>query len=448
MMPRRLSAFAKAVDGRLIGTDRDFKVVFSDSRRAEKNGLFVCLQGEHYDGHEFAREALNKGAAGLLVARPIAVEAAQIVVPDTLAALQIFATALRRSSRAKVIAVTGSNGKTTTKNLLASIFSQVGPTLATRGNLNNLIGLPLTLARLGEQHQHAVVEMGTNAPGEIASLTAIAEPDVAVVTNVSAAHLKGLGSLDGVASEKGSIFSGLRSDGFAVASADNPWISRWQRTSNCGRWLLFGFDEHADVMALDLTLHSRGADFILVTPLGEAPVSMRMLGRHNVENALAAATIAVGYGLAPGLIARGLTAVAAEPGRLRLQTLDSGARLLDDTYNANPASVAAAVTTAAQLGKDVWLVLGDLAELGAEEVQWHQRLGSDARGYGATRLLALGNLAAEAAKTFGPGAEAFDSVDPLLAALHSRQSSDVVILVKGSRAAHMERVVSALGVAR
>lgn len=448
MMPRRLSELAKAVGGRLIGADREFRAVFTDSRREEKGGLFVCLKGERYDAHEFAQDAVDNGAAAMLVGRPLPVDVPQVLVPGTLAALQTFARALRRSSKAKVIAVTGSNGKTTTKNLLASIFSQVGPTLATRGNLNNLIGLPLTLSRLNEQHLHAIVEMGTNAPGEIAALTAIAEPDAALVTNVSAAHLKGLGSLEGVAVEKGSIFAGLSPSGFAIASIDNPWLPRWQKTSPCEQWLLFGFDERADVMALDVRLHGKGADFILATPLGEAPVSMRMLGKHNVENALAAATVAVSFGVAPGLIARGLNAVPAEPGRLRLQTLDSGARLLDDTYNANPASVEAAVTTAAQIGKDVWLVLGDLAELGAEEVQWHRRLGSDARGYGAKRLLALGSLAAEAAKTFGPGAETFDSVDPLLAALHSQQNSDVVILVKGSRSAHMERVVSRLGVAR
>ncbi len=445
MIPRRFSMLAEITGGCLVGDDARFGAVLSDSRAMEPDALFVCLKGPHHDGHEHAAAAAAAGAAGFLSERALAPARPRVEVGDTVLALGQFARAWRSSAAAQVIAVTGSNGKTTTKNLLAAVLAQVRPTLATRGNLNNQIGLPLTLNRLEDRHGYAVVEMGTNAPGEIATLASIARPDACIVTRVSPAHLAGLGSIEGIAAEKGSLPAALSREGIAVVARDNPWLAAWRRSSPVRRWILFGFDERADVFAEKIVAHAAGCRFRLLTPLGEAAVELQLLGRHNVANALAAAALATGFGIDPGVIARGLATVAPEPGRLQPRRLASGALLLDDSYNANPASVMAAVAAAAELGAPVWLVLGDLAELGRESAVWHRRIGKETRELGGVRLLALGEMAAEAAAEFGPGGMAFDSVVALLRELESGMEQAATIVVKGSRAARMDRVVTALG---
>lgn len=443
-MPRTLAALAQATDGVLVGADRAFGAVISDSRRMETGALFVCLRGPHFDGHDFAEAAVAAGAAGLLVSRPTASALSRVEVKDTLAGLNRFARAWRSAHAASVVAITGSNGKTTTKDLLAAVLGQVAPTLATSGNMNNRIGLPLTLSRLTSEHRYAVVELGTNAPGEIAALADVALPQAAVVTTVAPAHLAGFGSVEGVALEKGSLFGALPADGLAVAPADSPWLDAWQKASAVRRWITFGLGQDADVTAHSIQVVPAGTRFTLVTPDGSVPAELRLLGRHNVGNALAAAALAWGLGVTPDVIARGLAIVRPATGRLVPRRLPSGALLLDDTYNANPASVAAAVAVAGALGSQVWLVLGDLGELGSDEVEWHRRVGRAAREGGADRFFGLGPLAAEAAAAFGDDAFVATDVPALAAELASALGPDIVVVVKGSRSARMERVVAAL----
>lgn len=444
VMSRTLAAVAAATGGRLVGRDREFGQVISDSRRMEADALFVCLKGPRFDGHDFATAAAAAGAAGLLASRAVAPALARVEVPDTLAALGRFAGAWRAAHAARVAAITGSNGKTTTKNLLAAMLGQVAPTLATSGNYNNLIGVPLTLARLAAEHRFAVIELGTNAPGEIAALAEIARPDAGVVTGIAPAHLEGFGDLAGVAREKGALFVALPSHGLAVAPVDSPWLDEWRQTSAVRRWVTFGFDARADVYARDLDYGSTGTRFTLVTPDGEETAGLRLLGRHNVANALAAAALAWGFGVAADAIARGLAIVRPAPGRLVPRTLASGAALIDDTYNANPESVAAAVAAASASGRPVWLALGDLGELGPEAAAWHRRVGRDARAAGVRRLFTVGPLAAEAAHAFGRGATALESIESLVEAIRDALPSEAVLVVKGSRSARMERVVAAL----
>ncbi len=443
-MTRTLRSVADATHGRLLGADAVFGAVASDSRRMEAEALFVCLEGVHFDGHDFARAAEETGAAGLLTHHEVDSALPQVRVQDTLTGLADFARAWRAAHPVCMIGVTGSNGKTTVKNLLAAVLVQVAPTLATRGNYNNLIGVPLTLARLNSEHRFAIVEMGTNTPGEIARLATIARPDAAVVVGIAPAHLEGFGDVAGVAREKGALFAALPEWGLAVAPADSPWCDEWQRTSRVKRWIGFGLDEPAEVRARDMETTISGTHFSLVTPAGEAPVELQLLGRHNVINALAAAALAWGLGVDTATIARGLDSVRPAPGRLVPSALPSGAMLIDDTYNANPASVVAAIDAAVAGGRPVWVALGDLGELGAEANAWHTRIGREARAAGVQRLYTLGPFAAIAARAYGEGAQAFDEVSELVAALAANLPATAVLVVKGSRAAHMERVVQAL----
>ena len=444
VMPRTLAALAGATGGRLVGADAEFGAVISDSRRMEAGALFVCLHGPRFDGHDFAAAAATAGAAGLLADRPVDVGAPRVEVADTLAALGGFARAWRDSLAASVFAITGSNGKTTTKDLLAAVLGQVAPTLATSGNYNNLIGLPLTLCRLTAAHRYAVVELGTSGPGEIAALAAMARPVAAIVTSIAPAHLEGFGSVAGVAAEKGPLFEALPADGFAVAPAGSPWLEGWRRASSVRRWISFGLGADADVTAHSIESGPGATRFRLVTPDGGAQVELQLMGRHNVANALAAAALAWGLGVAPDSIARGLALVRPAAGRLVPHRLGSGALLIDDSYNANPASVAAALAAAATLEPRTWLVLGDLGELGPEAAQWHRRLGREARDAGVERLFGIGDLAAEAVAAFGNDGATFERVDDLVAALVADAGPGTAVVVKGSRSARMERVVESL----
>jgi len=325
------------------------------------------------------------------------------------------------------------------------VLEQKAPTLATRGNLNNRIGLPLTLARLDDSYRYAVVELGISLPGEMAKLADIAHADAAIVTNVAPAHLEGFGDVEGVAREKGALPASLAEWGLAVAPVDLPWLEVWQRDFIVRHWLTFGFDRSADVHAGPIGLTPAGSRFKLHTPAGEVEVRLELLGRHNVANALAAAALAFGLGVPPETIARGLAAVRPEGGRMAVSRLASGATLIDDSYNANPTSLMAAIETATAFGRPVWLALGELGELGDDAVGWHERAGREAHAMGVARLFALGSLAAHAAETFGEGARAFSDSDDLTAYLADELPGEAVLLVKGSRSARMERVVSALG---
>lgn len=444
VMTRTLGSVADATRGRLIGTDTPFGLVTSDSRRMEAGALFVCLEGVHFDGHDFARMAEETGAAGLLTRHDVDSTLPQVRVADTLAGLADFARAWRSAHAVRTVGVTGSNGKTTVKNLLAGVLAQVAPTLATSGNYNNLIGVPLTLARINSEHRFAVVEMGTNRPGEIARLAEITGPDAGVIVSIAPAHLEGFGDVAGIAREKGALFTSLPEQGLAVAPYASRWLDQWRGAARVKRWITFGLDPRADISAQAIETTSAGTRFRLVTPDGEAEAELQLLGAHNVVNALAAAAAAWGLDVPAETIARGLALVRPAPGRLVPRQLPSGGLLIDDTYNANPASVAAAIEAAASSGRQVWLALGDLGELGPDAVEWHERIGRDARAAGVRALYAVGPLAAKAAAAYGNAARSFETVADLNTALAAALPGDAVLVVKGSRAARMERVVEAL----
>lgn len=444
----RLSDVARRLDAHLHGDDARFTRVATDTRQLAPGDLFVALRGEHFDGHAFVHEARKAGAAGALVAEPQPVSLPQVVVPDPLTGLQHYARSWRGDFHLPVVGVTGSNGKTTVKQMLTSIFACRGPVLATQGNLNNHIGVPLTLLALREEHKTAVVEMGANHGGEIAALAALAQPDVGVVTNAGDAHLEGFGSREGVAKAKGELFAALGEPGIAVINADDDYAPLWRQLAGGADIITFGLSDDADVRAIHPRPEPAGApagmDFELRVPEGRQGVRLPLPGMHNVRNALAAAACAVALGLDARQIAAGLLAVRPAPGRLAWRRALNGARLLDDTYNANPTSLRAALELLADVQARRWLVLGDMGELGRGAEQMHHAAGEEARALGIERLYAVGPLSREAAKGFGAGAVHFADVAALVAEVRERLAPDVALLVKGSRSARMERVVAGL----
>jgi UDP-N-acetylmuramoyl-tripeptide--D-alanyl-D-alanine ligase len=443
----RMSDLARRLDAPLHGEDARFTRVATDTRALAPGDLFVALKGERFDGHEFLEQARAAGAAGALVSEAQPSRLPQVIVKDTLAGLQEYAMSWRGDFHIPVVAVTGSNGKTTVKQMLASIFARRGPVLATIGNLNNHIGVPLTLLSLRAEHQTAVVEMGANHPGEIARLAEIARPEIGVVNNAGDAHLEGFGSREGVARAKGELFEAL-GHGIAVINADDEYAPLWRELAGGADILTFGLSEDANVRALNPRPEPpdapTGMEFQLQTPEGLQGVALPLPGVHNVRNALAAAACAVALGMDARDIATGLMAVRPAPGRLSWRRAHNGARLLDDTYNANPTSLRAGLELLAGVPARRWLVLGDMGELGRGSEQLHFAAGEDARALGIERLYAVGALAREAAKGFGAGAVHFDDVDALVAEVRERLGPDVAVLVKGSRSSRMERVVAGL----
>lgn len=442
---------AAALGAKTSGADAAFASVGTDSRTAGPGELFVALKGERFDGHQFIGRAAEQGAAAAMAdkAEGGRLKAALgdfplLLVDDTRLALGALAAFWRaRFDGLKLAAVTGSNGKTTVKEMLAAILRAAAGedrVLVTQGNLNNDIGMPLTLLRLRAQHRFAVIEMGMNHPGEIAYLTGIAKPDVALVNNAQAAHLEGLGSVEAVARAKGEIFQGLKAGGVAVVNADDAFAPLWRELAGGHRVIDFGLENPAQVSA-DYRLLAFGSELKMRTPQGSADAILRVPGLHNVRNALAATAAAVALGIGLEAIAAGLGEFAGVKGRLQKKAGQHGAMLIDDSYNANPASVGAAIAVlAAAPGKKV-LVLGDMGELGAGAEMLHEQIGVQAKNAGVDRLLALGGLSAAAVRAFGNGARHFDDIEGLQAELEGLLDSDVTVLVKGSRFMQMERVV-------
>jgi UDP-N-acetylmuramoyl-tripeptide--D-alanyl-D-alanine ligase len=445
---RTLAELARCTGARLAGADVPFRGVSTDTRTMACGDLFVALRGEHRDGHEFVREAAARGAVGALVDRELPVALPQVVAADALAALAEFARAWRLEFDIPVVAVTGSNGKTTTKELIGAMLASLGPCHVTRGNLNNHIGVPLTLLELGPQHVSAVIEMGANHPGEIAVLAALARPTIGIVTNAGAAHLEGFGGLDGVARGKGELFAALPRDGTAVINSDDPYAGYWRERSGAGRVVTFGLDQAADFAALDIALRSGAAgfetSFELVTPVGIAPATLHLAGRHNLRNAVGAAACAWVAGVTLECIVTALAQNRAVAGRLELRPAQGGAFLVDDSYNANPDSLRAGLEALAGLTTARWLVLGEMAELGDAAPELHAQIGTCARDSGIERLFAMGAGARPAVAAFGPGARWFDSAEALIAAVRVELTAGVTVLVKGSRVNRLERVVDAL----
>ncbi|WP_440996891.1 UDP-N-acetylmuramoyl-tripeptide--D-alanyl-D-alanine ligase [Arhodomonas sp. SL1] len=441
MEPVRVSELIAALgEGRRIHGDAIITEVCIDSRQAGEGALFVALPGSRTDGHAFVTAARDAGAAAALVARPVEDPLPQWQVDDPAATLARLGAWVRAQVGATVVAVTGSNGKTTVKEMIAAILRQGDETLATAGNLNNELGVPLTLCRLNAGHRYAVIEMGCNAPGDIARLAALAAPHVGVVTNAGPAHLSGLGDIAGVARTKGELFAGLRPDGVAVINADDDYAPLWQQLAGRRRKVTFGTTDGVDVRA---GVNASG-DMRLRLPGGEEQtVRLRHPGAHNRINAAAAAAASLAAGGSAAWIRPALEQLEAIGGRGTEHGLRGGVRVIDDSYNANPASLRAAVDVLAAAPAG-WVVLGDMGELGAEGARLHREAGAYMRAAGVERLFTLGPLAAEAAHGFGEGAASFTELDALVAALDSSLRPGVRVLVKGSRSAAMERVVAAL----
>ncbi len=450
---------AAATMGARLSAPVSVDAVQTDTRALSPGCLFVALRGERFDGHDFVADAIEAGASAVMVdedfaqAKPEGLDVPMLVVGDTRLGLGALAAWWRAQFDIPLIGITGSNGKTTVKEMCAAILAAKArregcdpaeAVLATAGNFNNDIGLPLTLLRLRASHTAAVIEMGMNHPGEIGYLTAIARPTVAIVNNALRAHLEGLGGLDAVAVEKGAIYEGLGDTGVAIVNADDPFADYWRGVNTNRRVLTFGLTApEADVRAvcevqrLSVRLH-------LSTPEGVGQCDLRVPGLHNARNATGAAAACLAAGVNLDDVIVGLHDYSGTRGRLQQKPALNGAIVLDDSYNANPDSVRVGIDVlAATPGRKV-LVLGDMGELGEASAQLHDEVGGYAKSQGIDFLLALGSASATAVHNFGDGATHFSEVGPLVAALTKLLDADTVVLVKGSRFMRMERVVEAI----
>ena len=450
--PQTSNSFAMTLDdvavilsGERVGENIMVKGISTDTRSIKGGELFIALKGPNFDGHNFVKQAIDKGAVACLVEQPVDAET-YVVTRNTHQALGLLAKAWRQSFKKPVFAVTGSNGKTTVKEMIASIIKQKKSVLATQGNLNNDIGVPLTLFRLNEKHDAAVIEMGANHLGEIEYLTNLALPDIAIVTNAGTAHLAGFGSLENIAKAKGEIFSALSDKGFAIINADDQFADYWKSLAGTHHILTFGVKNKADVMA-EWESSIEGSELRVTTPAGEHEIKLKLLGRHNILNALAAIAASLAAGISLGQIAKGLESLKPVNGRLQLKSGLNDSRVIDDTYNANPTSLIAAINVLHDFSGRRFLALGDMGELGDNSSKMHQDAGIYAKEKGVDSLYSYGELAANAAKEFGTNGFCYDRHEDMIDALKSELSQDVTLLIKGSRSMHMENVVNALTVA-
>ncbi len=443
----RLSQIAAWCDGRLAGPDIEVDGVSIDTRKPAQGSLFVALAGPRFDGHDFILGPGEPEAAAVMVQRPVNGDFPRIDVKDTLKSLARFAAGWRGELGACVIALTGSNGKTTVKEMLSSILSRNGDTLVTRGNLNNHIGVPLTLLEVTQAHRYAVIEMGANHAGEIAALTALAQPRVALITNAGPAHLEGFGSLEGVACAKGEIYASLGADGVAVINGDDRFAPYWLKLNQGREILRFGIDTKEAEIRGRITDDGR---LHICTPSGEVAARLTLPGKHNRMNALAAAAAAFAAGAELDTIRAGLESMRSIPGRLRRLGGIHGMTLLDDCYNANPGSLEAGLRVLGEMPAPRWLVFADMAELGQEATKMHAEIGSQARELGVDRVFAIGSLSTHTVKEFGEGGMHFPSIEDMIETIAgaARQSSRAPsLLIKGSRAMRLERVVQAFAMA-
>jgi UDP-N-acetylmuramoyl-tripeptide--D-alanyl-D-alanine ligase len=447
----RLSEAGASIGVPHQGVDVEFNAVGTDSRAVTPGMLFVALKGERFDGHDYLRDVLASGAAGAMVEHAFAAanpDLPLLAVNDTRLALGQLAAAWRARFAIPLLGITGSNGKTTVKEMCAAILrAHFGAAedcvLATRGNLNNDIGLPLTLLGLRAGHRAAVIEMGMNHPGEIDYLTRIARPTVALVNNAQRAHLEGLGTVQDVALAKGEIFAGLGADGIAVFNADDPQAAIWRELARDRHQVSFGLDQPAALRGR-FEAHGMGGSLRLEGPWGELALDLGVPGRHNARNACAAAAATLAAGVAPAAVKRGLEAFAGIRGRLQRCQGRKGALVIDDSYNANPDSMRAGIDVLASIpGKRIF-VMGDMGEAGAAAGQFHDEIGGYAKSHGIDRLYCLGELSRAAAHNFGEGGRHFSRLEDLNKALLAELDPQVTVLVKGSRFMKMERVVEAI----
>jgi UDP-N-acetylmuramoyl-tripeptide--D-alanyl-D-alanine ligase len=440
-----LSAIAVWTHGRLLGADAEVTGVAIDTRKLQPGDLFVAIKGERVDGHDYLAEAAARGAVAAMVTRKLDTDLPQLLVNDAELALGDLASAVRAQRNVRVVGITGSNGKTTVKTLAASILSRHGRAHVSAGNFNNELGLPLTLLAMPRDTEYAVLEMGAGKPGDIAYLAAIARPDIGLVTLIAPAHLARMGSIEGVAETKGALYQALPADGIAIINADDAFASFFGGLAGARKVLRYGLDHPADIGADIIEQRVDGSRFVLSTPHGDAEVKLPLPGRHNIANALAAVAIALALEVPLDTIVAGLEQAAGAAGRLRREVMAGGWTLIDDSYNANPSSMEAAIDTLLLADGERWLVLGDMAELGAEARVLHAGIGARARERGVERLFAVGPLGVATVEAFGARGEHFADKAALIAALQAQLHAGVTCLVKGSRSAGMEQVVAALG---
>ncbi len=433
-----LQEIAEMTAGELHGENIQVDSVATDSRLVKSDQLFIAIKGDRFDAHDFVADLAGKAGAAL-VNKKIDCDLPQVVVEDTLQALADLASAWRKKFKNPVIGLTGSNGKTTLKEMIAAILSVDGNVLATYGNLNNNIGMPLTLLRIRDEHDFAVIEMGANHFGEIDFLTKIALPDVAVINNAGAAHLEGFGDIEGVAQAKGEIFIGLGTHGIAVINADDKFADYWN-DSNKGREVFtFGINNESKISG---RLLSDGG-LMIKAGGNEVRANLKLLGRHNAMNALAATAVSTALGIKLDTIIEGLESLQPVKGRLAPVSGINNSQVLDDTYNANPDSAVAALEVLAQR-KNTVFVLGDMGELGDDAEKLHENIGEKAKVVGINRMYCLGDYSAKACQKFGENGKSFNDMDALLKSLKQDMTENMTILVKGSRTMKMERAVEAL----
>lgn len=448
MRPVLLSQLALWCEGRLIGDDILIERISTDSREALQHGLFVALKGERFDAHDFVEQAKANGAAALLVHRVVDTDLPHILCADTEEALGEIAAGLAKDRPAVVLALTGSNGKTSVKTMLHSILDGAGKAYVNPGNRNNEIGLPLAVIDAPEDAEFAVYEMGAGKLGDIAYLTSIVTPTVALVNNIAPAHIERMGSLLGIAETKGAIYEALPDDGIAVVNVDDAFATYFLERIGRRGVLRFGIENNADVTAKQLKLSAEQSHFELVCPAGRADITLAFTGRHNVMNALAATAMALAAGASFEAVIAGLQRARPVAGRQAAMLLNNGAVLIDDSYNANPGSVAAAIDSLAAASaldnRQSVLVLGDMAELGETATALHAQIGLAAKTQGIASLYTCGRLSAAASAAFGPQARHFNERDELIVALKQMATANQRILVKGSRSSRMDEIVKAL----
>jgi UDP-N-acetylmuramoyl-tripeptide--D-alanyl-D-alanine ligase len=429
-----------------VSGELTFDAVTTDTRKITPGCLFVALKGERFDAHDFAEQAKAAGAGALLVSRKLDIDLPQAVVKDTRLAFGELAAWVRQQVPTRIVALTGSSGKTSVKEMAAAILSQCGNTLYTAGNLNNDIGVPMTLLRLTHEHEYAVIELGANHQGEIAWTVSLTQPEAALVNNLAAAHLEGFGSLEGVAKAKGEIYTGLPVDGIAIMNADNnDWLNWKSVIGDRKTWRFSPNAANSDFTATNVHVTSHGTEFTLQTPTGDVDVLLPLPGRHNIANALAATALTMAVGAPLSAIKAGLANLKAVPGRLFPIPLAENKLLLDDSYNANVGSMTAEVQVLSEMPGYRVLVVGDMAELGDESEACHIQVGEAAKASGIDRVLSAGHLSQNISQASGVG-EHFADKAALIARLKAlvEEQQIVTVLVKGSRSAAMEEVVHAL----
>lgn len=448
MIKMTLSEIAKNLNGTLIGANAEISGVSIDTRTLQRGNLYISIAGKNFDGHDFVDSAKDAGAIAVLTHKKLETDLPQIQVNDTHSAFGELAKIWREKMPAKIVGVTGSNGKTTTKEMLAAILNVNNSVLFTQGNLNNDIGVPLTLLKISPENHFAVIEMGANHVGEIAYTSRLAKADVVIITNVGAAHLEGFGDLNGVAKTKGEIIETLGENGIAVLNRDDTFFDYWKKLAGTRKIFTFGLYKNADIHAENIDVKIENHQFItrfdLICASEKISVNLPLAGNHNVLNALAATAATSALGISLEQIKQGLESMLPVKGRLQLLRGNLGSTIINDTYNANTSSLKAALDVLQKCDGQHWVILGAFGELGDDTEKLHFEMGETLKNYNVKRLFTVGELTKKTVAAFGESATHFESQTELLDTLMPLLTGNETILIKGSRSQRMENVTAAL----